>query len=58
MPRSALAHVQVDHCLSLYDLPELLDRLTKEELAEAGGYAVREHVPVEVKIAREEAPLD
>lgn len=30
MPRSALAHVTIDHCLPLAELPQLLARLTSE----------------------------
>lgn len=58
MPRSALAHVDVDHCVSISELPALLEQLTGEDLVEAGGYKVPAHMRIEVKMARAEPALD
>lgn len=57
MPRSALAIVNVDHCLPLARIPALLVRLATEDLAEKGGYSVPERMDIEVRIAREEPPI-
>jgi two-component system chemotaxis response regulator CheB len=58
MPRNACTYVDVDHCLPLSRIPELLIRLTAEDIAEAGGYTVPEPTRIEVKIAREDAALE
>jgi two-component system chemotaxis response regulator CheB len=57
MPQNACTHVRVDHCLPLSRIPALLVRLTTEDILEAGGYTVPEPVEIEIKIAREDAPL-
>jgi two-component system chemotaxis response regulator CheB len=57
MPRNACAHVEVDHCVALDRMPDLLVRLTAEDIVEAGGYVVPEPTRIEVKIAREDAAL-
>jgi two-component system chemotaxis response regulator CheB len=57
MPRSALDHVKVDHCVALARVPELLVKLVKEDIAQEGGYAVPDPIKIEVKIAAEDEPL-
>ena len=57
MPRNACTYVRIDHRVPLAEIPRLLVRLTGENLVEAGGYTVPEPVGIEVKIAREDAPL-
>jgi two-component system, chemotaxis family, protein-glutamate methylesterase/glutaminase len=58
MPQSALAHVRVDYALPVAEMPALLTRLTTEIVAEAADSGVAPEVEVEVKIAKEENPLD
>jgi two-component system chemotaxis response regulator CheB len=58
MPRSALAHVAVDHCAPLADIASLITRLATEDIAEQGGYTVPETMKTEVKIANEEQSLE
>ncbi|MDX6380877.1 MAG: two-component system, chemotaxis family, protein-glutamate methylesterase/glutaminase [Rubrobacteraceae bacterium] len=53
MPRSALAHVKVDHCLPLSDIAPLLARIVHEEVsAEEGAYRVTKDMELEDKMAR------
>ena len=58
MPASALQHVQVDHRLPVAQIAALLDRLTREDIAEAGGYVMPESTRIEVDIAAANSPLD
>ena len=58
MPQSAMAAVRVDHCVPLAGIPALLVRLVSEDLAEKGGYSMPERIDIEVRIAREEPPID
>jgi two-component system chemotaxis response regulator CheB len=57
MPRNALDHVKVDHCVSLAEIPGLLVRLTAESIEKEGGYTVPESMNIEVNIARAKDPL-
>jgi len=58
MPESALKHVEVDHCVSLPEMPSLLARLTQEPAQEKGAYAVPENIRIEVDIAKEDNALE
>src|SRR4051812_28114126 len=51
MPRSALAHVRVDHVLPLAHIPPLLARLARGGPAPAEGSPVPEQMGVEARIA-------
>jgi two-component system chemotaxis response regulator CheB len=57
MPRSALKHVRVDHCVPMAEMGSLLVRLTKEP-AESGETAVPEEAKIEVEIAGANAALE
>lgn len=50
MPRSALSHVAVDHCVALAEIPGLLARLTREELTGPAVMAPGE-LDVETKLS-------
>ena len=56
MPQSALQSVNVDHVVPLVEIPPLLARLTARP-AEEQPYDVPRRLEVEVKIARQEDPL-
>jgi len=56
MPRSALAHVRVDHCVRLSEMPELLVRLTSEPAVEV-AHEVPASMEIEVNVAKEQDPL-
>jgi two-component system, chemotaxis family, protein-glutamate methylesterase/glutaminase len=58
MPRNALLHVKVDHRLAAAEMAATLDRLVREDIAEAGGYVVPEHTRIEVEIAQETSPIE
>jgi two-component system, chemotaxis family, protein-glutamate methylesterase/glutaminase len=58
MPRSALAHVQVDHVVRLQEIVPLLIRLTSAPAEGRARLPVPETLEVEVKIAKEHHPLD
>jgi two-component system, chemotaxis family, protein-glutamate methylesterase/glutaminase len=58
MPRHALQHVEVDHVLPAARIAAMLERLTSEDIAEAGGYVVPESTKIEVEIARQTSPLE
>ena len=49
MPRSALAHVQVDYCLPLADIGATLVQLANQQAEEEGAYPVPEDMEKEVK---------
>src|SRR5687768_379913 len=57
MPQSALRHVKVDHCVRLAEIAPLLVRLTTGAVDETRPQ-VPEEMAIEVKIAREEDPID
>jgi len=57
MPRSALLHVRVDHCLPLADIAPLLTRLSSEA-AEEGEFEVPEETNIEVSIAKTDKALE
>lgn len=56
MPNSALQHVQVDHCLSLSAIGELLTKLTHEPIAD-GVQAIPADVLEEVEAVKMDVPL-
>ena len=58
MPRSALEHVEVDHRVPVAQIAGLLDRLAREDIAEAGGYVMPESTKIEVNIAAANSPLE
>jgi two-component system, chemotaxis family, protein-glutamate methylesterase/glutaminase len=58
MPLHALQHVEVDHKLPAAGIAALLERLTREDIAEAGGYVVPESTKIEVSIANETSPIE
>jgi two-component system chemotaxis response regulator CheB len=58
MPRSAVEHVRVDHIVAIADMAPLLVRLTSDGVAEAADFGVPPALEVEVKIAKEENPLE
>lgn len=49
MPRSAMAHVQVDYCLPLADIGATLVQLANQQAEEEGAYPVPENMEQEVK---------
>jgi two-component system, chemotaxis family, protein-glutamate methylesterase/glutaminase len=54
MPRSALEHVKVDHCLPLSKIPPLLARVVHEEIPaeEEGAYPVPDDMEMEDRMTR------
>jgi two-component system, chemotaxis family, protein-glutamate methylesterase/glutaminase len=58
MPQSALRHVDVDYVLRVAELPALLVRLAHADVAVPARTVVPTEVEVEVKIAKENPPLD
>ena len=57
MPRSALRHVEVDYCVPLAEMAELLLRLT-DEPGDVGAYEMPEEPRIEVSIAKAEQALE
>ncbi len=57
MPQSAIAHAAVDHVVTIQDLPQLLERLTRAELAPASHASGGEVMSIENRIASGENPL-
>jgi two-component system, chemotaxis family, protein-glutamate methylesterase/glutaminase len=58
MPLSALAHVEVDHCVPLAQMAALLTRLTAAEVQDKGESTVPEDIRIEVDIAKEHNALE
>ena len=58
MPANALAHVEVDHRVPLSDLAPLLVRLTRSEIEKGKESAMPDEMDIELRIAKEENPLD
>ena len=58
MPRSAVAHVTVDHVVRLTEIAPLLTDLTSPSQLPAPAVPVPEEVEIEVKIAKSENPVD
>lgn len=58
MPRSAMRHARVDHCLPLSEIAPLLVRLTSTPIEEEGTYEVPKDIEIEVRIAKEDTALD
>ena len=54
MAKSALRYVQVDRCLPLAEIPDLLVHLSKEPAAEEDAYPVTEEIEIESKIAEQQ----
>jgi two-component system, chemotaxis family, protein-glutamate methylesterase/glutaminase len=57
MPRSALEHVEVDHCVSLMKMPRLLSRLAGKP-ADQPETKAAEQMRIEVEIAKARNPLE
>jgi two-component system chemotaxis response regulator CheB len=55
MPRNALAHDHVDHCVTVAELPALLTRLVQE--APGAMPPIPRHLILEASIAGQEAPI-
>jgi len=53
MPASALANVQVDHCVPVSEIPPLLVTLTQQEAGEESRAPVSKDLEIETKIALE-----
>ncbi|HYA99807.1 MAG TPA: chemotaxis protein CheB [Ktedonobacteraceae bacterium] len=51
MPRSAIAHVEVDHVMPLSKIGPLLTRLVHDEAAEQGSFPISKEMEVEAKFA-------
>ncbi|HEX9442616.1 MAG TPA: chemotaxis protein CheB, partial [Candidatus Binatia bacterium] len=51
MPKSALKHVKIDHCLPVREIGPLLTRLTREPAAEEEAYDVPKEMEFESQIA-------
>jgi two-component system, chemotaxis family, protein-glutamate methylesterase/glutaminase len=58
MPRSALQHVPVDHCVSLKDMAPLLVELARTPVKHKGAPPVPKRLETEVKIAKENNALE
>jgi two-component system chemotaxis response regulator CheB len=58
MPRNALEHVRVDHCVPLAEIAPLLVHLTREVVEEKGRITVPEEIRIEVDIAKEDNALE
>ena len=58
MPASAIAHVRVDHVSPVSEIPDLLVKLVSQPVEAALGGTPSESLEVEVKIAKEQNPLD
>jgi two-component system chemotaxis response regulator CheB len=58
MPRSALAHVAVDHCVTVKEMGPLLAVLAHTPVKEKGGPLVSKRMETEVKIAQKGNPLE
>ena len=57
MPRSALQHVQVDHCLPVAEIAPTLLRLVKESVGEKLERPISAELEIETKIAKQEEGL-
>ena len=57
MPRSALQHVQVDHCLPIADIAHTLVKLTKESAEEKKEYPISTELEIETQIAMQSKGL-
>lgn len=53
MPASALANVQVDHCVPVSEIPPLLITLTQQEVGEESRAPMSKDLEIETKIALE-----
>jgi two-component system, chemotaxis family, protein-glutamate methylesterase/glutaminase len=58
MPQSALGFVAPDHCVPLSGIAPLLARIAATPPHESGAIAMPDHIDVELRIAREEHPMD
>lgn len=54
MPLSVMQDIKVDYSVPLNEIGPLLNRLTREPVAEEGGYLLAEEVELEAKIAGQE----
>jgi two-component system, chemotaxis family, protein-glutamate methylesterase/glutaminase len=55
MPRNALAHDNIDHCVPVVEMPELLNRLVHEPPGPMT--TVPDHLAVETSISAQETPM-
>jgi two-component system chemotaxis response regulator CheB len=51
MPMSVMQEINVDYSLPLSEIPELLNRLSRETVAEEGEFQVPDEIEIEAKIA-------
>jgi two-component system chemotaxis response regulator CheB len=58
MPRNALTHAPVDHTVRLAELPELLSRLTREQVAPAVPVSGTQALAIENRIAAGENAME
>lgn len=58
MPLSAMNQVKVDYCLPATEIAPLLARLTIAPAEEEGAYGMPDEMNIEIKIAKEDRPLD
>jgi two-component system, chemotaxis family, protein-glutamate methylesterase/glutaminase len=58
MPVSAISHVKVDHVVTLADLPELLRKLTREQIAEPEAVMSDRKLEIENQIASDKSALE
>jgi two-component system, chemotaxis family, protein-glutamate methylesterase/glutaminase len=58
MPESAIAHVEVDHIVPLTEIAPLLARLVASDAAPTPEVPVPDDMDIEVRIAKEENPID
>lgn len=58
MPKSAMQHVTVDHCVPLVEIAPLLVRLSREAVPEEGAIEMPKSIRIEVDIAKEDRALD
>ena len=58
MPLSAVNHVEVDHVVPLADIAPLLVRLTATSRTDEGALTVPDEMDVEIRIAKEENPIE
>ena len=58
MPRSALQHVPVDHCVTLNEMAPLLAKLARTPIKQKGVSPVPKRLETEVKIATENDALE
>lgn len=53
MPMSVMQEINVDYSLPLREIPQLLNRLSRETAAEEGGFPVPDEIEIEANIAEQ-----